>query len=144
MKPTPRLFLCLLCHEQVVLCSWCDHGQVYCSKACAHIARQKSLRLARLRYQQTFNGKRNHAACQARYRRKLKNKVMDHGSPPTPQNAPMFSLENKPEKPENKRPESTLCCCFCKKSVSDWIRNDFLRRRDHKSATKFRPCAQAP
>jgi hypothetical protein len=144
MELTPRLFLCLLCHEQVVLCSWCDHGQIYCSKTCAHFARQKSLRLARLRYQQTFNGKRNHAACQARYRRKLKNKVTDHGSPLAPQNAPMFSLENKPEKPENEHPGSPLCCCFCKKTVSDWMRNDFLRRRDRKPATRLRPCAQAP
>ncbi len=144
MEPTPRLFLCLRCQQQVILCSWCDRGQVYCSKACAQIARQKSLRLARLRYQQTPNGKRNHAACQARYRRKLKNKVMDHGSPPAPQHVPMFSLENKPEEPKNKQKESTLCCYFCEKSVSDWIRNDFLRRRGHQSAIKFWSCAQAP
>lgn len=144
MKPTPRLFLCLRCHKQVFLCSWCDHGQIYCGRTCAHAARQKSLRLARLRYQQTFKGRRNHAACQARHRRKLKNKVTDHGSPPTHQNAPMLSLENEPEKSKNERPGATLRCCFCKKHVSDWIRNDFLHRRDRKSATRLRPCAQAP
>ena len=94
MEPTPRLFLCMLCHGQVVLCSWCDHGQIYCSRACAHFSRQKSLRLARRRYQKTFNGRRNHAACQARYRQRLRNKVTDHGSPPSPQNAPIQSLEN--------------------------------------------------
>jgi hypothetical protein len=144
MEPTPRLFLCIRCHAQVVLCSGCDHGQIYCSKICAFFARQKSLRLARSRYQKTFNGRRNHAACQARYRTKLKNKVTDHGSPLPPQNAPILSLEIRPEKTENEHQEPTLYCCFCKKHVSDWIRNDFLRRRDRKSATRSRPCAQAP
>lgn len=144
MKPTPRLFLCIRCHEQVVICSWCDHGQIYCSEACAFFARQKSLRLARLRYQKTFNGRRNHAACQARYRNKLKNKVTDHGSLPTPQNVSMESLENKPEKTEISHPESTLTCCFCKKIVSAWIRNDFLRRRGHKKSIRSQACSQAP
>lgn len=144
MEPTPRLFLCIRCHAQVVLCSWCDHGQIYCGRVCAFFARQKCLRLARSRYQKTFNGRRNHAACQARHRRKLKNKVTDHGSPPPPQNAPMLSLENKPEKSVNEHPKSALCCCFCKKHVSDWIRNDFLRRRDRKSTNRSPPCPQAP
>jgi hypothetical protein len=144
MEPTPRLFLCMRCHAQVVLCSRCDHGQIYCSIVCAHFARQKSLRLARLRYQQTFNGRRNHAASQGRYRMKLKIKVTDHTSPPPFQNAPITSLEKKPEKTENEHSRSALHCCFCKKHVSDWIRNDFLRRRDRKSATRSRPCAQAP
>lgn len=144
MEPTPRLFLCMRCHKQVVLCSTCDHGQIYCGKVCAYFSRQKSLRLARQRYQKTFNGRRNHAACQARYREKLRNKVTDHGSPPLRQDAPMQSLENKPEESEKEHPSSTRCCCFCKKHVSDWFRNDFLRRRNRKKPTRLRFCAQAP
>lgn len=144
MKPTPRLFLCIRCHAQVVLCSECDHGQIYCGKICAFFARQESLRLARARYQKTFIGRRNHAACQSRYRKKLKNKVTDHTSPPVARNAPMESLENKPEKTENGQSEPTRMCCFCKKNVSAWFRNGFLRRRGHKKPNKSRPCAQAP
>lgn len=144
MEPTPRLFLCIRCHAQVVLCSGCDHGQIYCGKVCAFFARQKSLRLARSRYQKTFIGRRNHAACQARYRKKLKNKVTDHTSPPSAQNAPMESLENKPEKTENEHLKPTLTCCFCEKTVSAWIRNDFLRQRGHKKLTRSRACPQAP
>ena len=144
MEPIPRLFLCIRCHSQVVLCSWCDHGQIYCGKGCAFFARQKSLRLARSRYQKTFNGSRNHAACQARYRAKLKKKVTDHTSPPVSQHAPIESLENKPEKTENGQQWPMLMCCFCKKTVSDWIRNDFLRRRGHKKPTRSRACPQAP
>ncbi len=144
MEPTPRLFLCMRCHEQVVLCSWCDHGQIYCGNACAFFARQKSLRLARSRYQKTFIGRRNHAACQARYRAKLKKKVTDHTSPPVAQNAPMQSLENKPEKTENGQYKLALTCCFCEKTVSAWIRNDFLKRRDHKKSTRSKARPQAP
>ena len=144
MEPTLRLFLCIRCHAQVVLCSGCDHGQIYCGRVCAFFARQKSLRLARSRYQKTFNGRRNHAACQARHRTKLKNKVTDHTSPPLAQNASMEPLENKPEKTENGQSEPALTCCFCEKTVSDWIRNDFLRRRGHKKPTRSRACPQAP
>ena len=144
MEPTPRLFLCIRCHEQVVLCSWCDHGQIYCGNVCAFFARQKSLRLARSRYQKTFIGRRNHAACQARYRAKLKKKVTDHTSPPVVQIVPMQSRVNKPKKTENGQIKPTLTCCFCKKNVSAWIRNDFLRRRSHKKSTRSRVCPQAP
>ena len=144
MEPTPRLFLCIRCLAQVVLCSWCDHGQIYCSEVCAFFARQKSLRLARSRYQKTLNGRRNHAACQARYRLKLQKKVTDHTSPLAAQNVPIQSRENKPEKTENEQKKPELTCCFCKKTVSDWIRNDFLRRRSHKKSTRSRVCPQAP
>lgn len=144
MEPTPRLFLCIRCHAQVVLCSGCDHGQIYCGKVCAFFARQKSLRLARSRYQQTFNGRRNHAACQARYRTNLKNKVTDHTSPLDAQNAPIEPLKNKPDKTESGQSEPALTCCFCEKTISAWIRNDFLRRRSHKKPTRSGASPQAP
>jgi len=144
MEPIPRLFLCIRCHKQVVICSRCDHGQIYCGEPCAHFARKQSLILARLRYQHTFKGRRNHAACQARYRKKLRNKVMDHTYPPTPQHDVINLLEKQTEKTVMIQLKRSLTCCFCKKPVSDWLRNDFLRRRDRKSATRLRPCAQAP
>ena len=144
MEPTPRLFLCIRCHEQVILCSWCDHGQIYCGISCAQFARQKSLRLARLRYQKTFNGRRHHAACQARYRKSMKNKVMDHSSPQTPQRDVINLLEKKAENTVTVQLSRSLTCSFCTKAVSDWIRNDFLRRRDRKSVIRLRPSAQAP
>ena len=144
MEPIPRLFLCIRCHKQVVICSKCDHGQIYCGVPCAHFARQQSLILARLRYQRTFKGKQNHAACQARYRKKLRNKVMDHTYPQTPQHDVINLLEKKTEKTVIIQLTRSLTCCFCKKTVSDWLRNDFLRRRDRKSATRLRTSAQAP
>lgn len=144
MKPTSRLFLCIRCHAQVVICSKCDRGQIYCSKTCALLARQKALRLARSRYQKTFNGRRKHAACQARYKTKMKNKMMDQGSPLLLKNDSIDSLEKKPENTEKEHNNFTLCCPFCKNQVSDWIRNDFLRRRSCKSRVHSRFGAQAP
>ena len=51
MEPTSRLFQCALCHTQVIVCSKCDHGQIYCSDSCSALARQQSLRAAGKRYQ---------------------------------------------------------------------------------------------
>ena len=143
MEPTPRLYLCKLCHRQVYVCSDCDRGQIYCGTICSKSARVKSLRSARTRYQQTSSGKRNHAACQTRYRAKLKNKVMDHGSPSAAQDAPMTSLEKIPDKAKNETTRSTLCCCFCNKPISEWSRIDFLRQRGHKKSMRAKVFPQA-
>lgn len=147
MEPTSRLYQCVLCHTQTVICSKCDHGQIYCRITCAAFARKKSLKAIRARYQKSFKGKINHAASQARYRIKLinlKKIVMDQGSPPVPQHASMNSLENKPVETENGQRKSALICCFCKKPVSDWIRNDFLRRRRSHASDRSQAFPQAP
>jgi hypothetical protein len=39
-----RLFLCQSCRVQVLICSHCDRGHIYCAEACARKAR-KALRL---------------------------------------------------------------------------------------------------
>ena len=87
MKHAPRLFQCALCHTQCRVCSKCDRGQIYCNEVCAVFARKKSVKLAGMRYQKTFNGKRNHAARQARYRKRQNEIVTHQGSPPMPQHA---------------------------------------------------------
>ena len=38
-----RLFLCAGCRMQVVICSCCDRGQIYCAGDCARRARRHSL-----------------------------------------------------------------------------------------------------
>ena len=144
MEPTPRLYQCLLCHEQAVICSKCDHGQIYCSKVCSKIARCKSLKLSNVRYQATFNGKRHHAARQARYRKRHKEIVTHHGSPSRHQHASISLLENKTKNTENRQPKSIPICCFCKKPVSDWFRNHFLRRRGYQKQMEIRAIPQAP
>ena len=68
MQNFGRLFHCPQCHQQVVLCPRCDHGNHYCSRECSENARRASQRLAGRRYQDGLPGRRKHAARQRRYR----------------------------------------------------------------------------
>jgi len=46
-----RLFLCAGCRQQVIVCSCCDRGQIYCTGACAKQARRRTVQQAGRRYQ---------------------------------------------------------------------------------------------
>ena len=41
-----RLFLCARCQAQVLVCSCCDRGQIYCASGCAREARRQAQRAA--------------------------------------------------------------------------------------------------
>jgi len=41
-----RFFLCVRCRVQVLICSCCDRGQIYCADGCAQIARRERQRAA--------------------------------------------------------------------------------------------------
>jgi hypothetical protein len=144
MEPTSRLYQCLLCHSQTTVCSNCDRGQIYCSHICASIARKKSLKIAGSRYQSTFNGKRLHAARQARYRMRLIKIVTHQGSPPALHHDSIDQVKKKSKNTENELKERPFCCCFCEKPVSGWHRHDFLRRRSIKKPARPRGCSQGP
>ncbi len=86
-----RFFFCARCQVPVVVCTSCDRGQIYCAGACSEARRRESLRSAGAEYQGKFDGRRRHAARQARYRASLRNKVTHQGSvvgQPTAQLAP--------------------------------------------------------
>lgn len=144
MESTARLYQCMFCHKQVTICRKCDRGNIYCAGDCAVQARTISLKLAKVRYQATFIGKRHNAARQARFRKNHKKIVTYHTSPPSPQHDSIESLEKKPEKTENDHKIAALTCCFCNKPVSCWLRNDFLRRRVHKQSTGSQAFPHAP
>ncbi len=72
MKLTPRLFLCALCYEQVIICTRCDRGNIYCSFSCSFTARKNSLREAGVRYQRSHKGRLNHALRQRHYMQRLR------------------------------------------------------------------------
>ncbi len=79
MSDTARLYNCLRCRSQVMICRRCDRGNVYCSK-CAPIARRDAENRAAVRYQASAKGRLNHAARQRRYRERLNQKVTHRGS----------------------------------------------------------------
>lgn len=127
MEHAPRLFSCMRCHAQTLVCSHCDRGQIYCGPSCAHAARVQSCRAAEKRYQLTPGGKMKHALRQRRYRARLAKIVTDHSSHyPTP-NGLLQTVKNKADEAGMSHGDANKRCCFCKKPVSLWIRHGFLR-----------------
>jgi hypothetical protein len=136
MEQSSRLFICLLCRTQVVICSHCDRGQVYCSKSCSMTARKASCRLAEKCYQRTFKGKRNHSQRQRRYIMRKKEKVTDQGSPSPIPNALLPLAKNKAKQTVNKPLNNKNQCCFCGCLVTAWLRSGFLRHQRQKPVRK--------
>ena len=63
-----RFYRCELCHIPGWICSRCDRGQRYCSKAHSEQARLRRQRTANARWQSSRQGRRKHAERAARYR----------------------------------------------------------------------------
>jgi hypothetical protein len=78
MSETGRMYLCGLCRVQVVLCSSCDRGNVYCGRTCSQARRRASVREAGRRFQDSRAGRFAHAERARRYRIRRKN-VTHHG-----------------------------------------------------------------
>lgn len=134
MKHSPRLYYCVLCHAQSIICSDCDRGQIYCSDTCSKAARLKSCREAEKRYQHTPKGKHKHAARQKRYRERFRQKVTDHGSITPIADGLLHSVKNKTMEVDRDQDSRGISCCFCKKPVSSWLRAGFLRYYSTQSA----------
>ena len=128
-----RLFVCLGCRSQVIICRCCDRGQIYCSGDCSRRARRPSPRAASQRYQAGFPGRRTHAVRMGRYRAR-RQIVTHHGSPRPPADdllppgaAAIASDEVSPaERPQR----STSHCHWCGRPCLPQLRQGFLRRGD--------------
>jgi hypothetical protein len=150
-----RLFVCAWCGCEVVLCSCCDRGQIYCDGDCAGQARRQTLRGAGRRCQQTRRGRQMHAARMARYRAKLPSRacspaessagatvgmpreiVTHHGSPPPPTDdlvaegaTTMPRDDASPAEPPGR---AMTQCHWCGRCCLLPLRRGFLRRCDHR------------
>jgi hypothetical protein len=91
MRERPaRIFLCACCRVQVLICSHCDRGQIYCPDQCASATRKALQRAAGNRYQQSRAGRFKHAARTRRWRERrcAAAQIVTHqGSPDTPLDA---------------------------------------------------------
>lgn len=150
-----RRFLCAACRVEVYVCSPCDRGQRYCLEGCALLARRRSTRDAKRRYQKTLCGRILHAERSRRYRLRRKN-VTDHGSPAPidcdvlPASATETVLAPSPtvgitEPPPAAEPalearssEARVRCHFCGNSYDSWIRHAPLRRRSSRPRSQRR------
>jgi len=136
---TGRFFLCARCRAQVLICSCCDRGNIYCDRGCAEESRRTKQRDARRRYQDTFNGRRNHAARAKHYRARQK-KVTHQGSlQQLPDDdmpecaAPTVSAPSGPAASTSRTSRSSPLqppwrCHWCGRPCSPFVRTSFLRR----------------
>jgi hypothetical protein len=126
-----RVFNCARCRCQVVICSHCDRGNIYCGGGCSQTARRQSLQAAGGRYQRSRRGRGRHAERQHHYRRRRQQKVTHQGSPSLGADETL-----RPESKASARwfdPAPTdradaLRCSQCGRSCSSFLRQGWLRR----------------
>lgn len=132
MEPVARLYLCVRCQCQVMICSDCDRGNIYCGPVCSRAARACSRRRTAHVYQKSLRGRHQHAERQRRYRQRQTEKVTHQGS----LNESFTDL--LPHEPVNEaeKPSTMLTHChFCGKSCSSFVRRLFL---EHRSRNRWR------
>lgn len=138
MESMGRLFLCATCRVQVVICSDCDCGQIYCPDQCALRARRESVRAAGRRYQSTRRGRHAHAERARRYRAQ-RNKVTHQGSPVPMRDVPLGVISIDTVTAAIKAISSTLPtprCHFCGCACSPFVRIGPLRHRVIRNVTR--------
>jgi len=118
-----RLYQCVRCHCQCIICSDCDRGNIYCGSLCAAQSRTKNHRIANRNDQKTYRGSQKHAVRQRNYRLRQKEKVTDQGSVPVAPNDLLPPTENDTKKVMAEQ----IGCHFCRKNVSPYLRNGYLR-----------------
>jgi hypothetical protein len=139
-----RLFLCVGCRIQVVLCSHCDRGNRYCGRACWRQVHDVARREAASRYQRSRRGRLQHAARSRRWRQRVADradsahKVTHQGSPAGVAAAPLAactsditSIATDPPVGAPAPPPLRRCYRCCAAVQADWLRQDFLRRDRH-------------
>jgi hypothetical protein len=145
-----RLFVCVRCGCEVVVCSCCDRGQIYCGVDCAGQARRQTLRGAGRRWQQTRRGRRMHAARMARYRVKLAQgfvgvapdegwprEIVTHHGSPAPATGDLLAggataMPRDDASPAEPLRRAMMQCHWCGRCCLLPLRCGFLRRCDHR------------
>lgn len=141
MELSTRLYNCVRCHIQVIICSPCDRNNIYCGSTCSRVARVRSCYLACQRYQKSLRGRHKHAERQQRYRVRLKKKVTHHTSPVL---LPRVVLPQRPNERNSAAAEGHLHCHFCGKPCSPFLRRDYLRQSGRHSAPRSSSWPLAP
>ena len=130
MNASARLYYCVRCHCQVLICRRCDRGNVYCAGGCAEHARKASLHRAGSRYRCSRQGRLTNAARQQRFRDRQKQKVTHQGSPPPVALALLLLALKPPESPQayaHSQDLAVMRCRFCGRACDAYLRQHFLR-----------------
>jgi hypothetical protein len=133
ITPSSRIFNCLRCHHQAILCQQCDRGQRYCADQCRSIARKTSIKRANKKYQNTTKGRFNNAERQRRFRLSQTQKkkiVTDQGSP-SKRSRDLLTVELCALKNRTKVLPilSKTTCHFCGSPIGQFFRVGFLKKR---------------
>ena len=157
MRDTARFFLCERCKKQVLICTGCDRGQIYCADDCASFARRQSQREAGRRYQSSLQGRLMHAERSQRFRARRKS-VTHQGSLGVPPDAVLtacaasvaLAVETREvveEADASHPPSPTIAarpaaaswhCRFCGRSIAQQVRLGTLRRRPPRTIQRWR------
>lgn len=147
MELTPRLYQCARCYDQVIICTHCDRGNIYCGFFCSFTARKNSLREAGIRYQRSIKGRLNHALRQRRYMQRLrdsKNKMTHQGSRESIPDGLLHKVKNKATKTDYRQENAPITCCLCHSAVSSLLRSRFLRYGVPTKALSLPSCSRPP
>jgi hypothetical protein len=138
MQTSSRLYHCVRCHAQVIICHRCDRGHRYCTNGCSEMARRGSLSRASKKYQQSRIGRFNNAARQKRFRQQKKQQVTHQSSQTISLNA-VLKPQNKTLKSATypKKHTNIVCCHHCGEVCSPFLRHDFLRGNVHKGHFRY-------
>lgn len=118
MEHTARIFNCVRCHRQVIICSCCDRGNIYCGQTCSQVSRKESMRASGERYQKTYRGRINHAKRQKLYREQKQNIVTHHPLNEIPTNDLLQSETNECVKAAcSDEIRCHFCDCICNSSL---------------------------
>jgi hypothetical protein len=125
---TARLYLCERCRIQVLICTCCDRGNIYCEQGCATENRCSKQRASGQRYQSSPRGRRKHAERARRYRAR-RQKVTHQGSLSQAPDAVMPESSVPPPTPRSFPLQPPWRCHWCGRPCMPFVRIDFLRRR---------------
>ena len=131
MESSGRLFLCASCRIQVVVCSRCDRGQIYCAGGCALRARRDSIRAAGRRYQDSRRGRFKHAERSRRYRSRQNN--VTHQASPVMAADDLLAVDSTRQRlivsAAMPAALSAWRCSFCGRQCAQFVRIGPMRRR---------------
>ena len=131
MEITGRLFQCASCHVQVLICSPCDRGNIYCAGECSELVRRASGCEAGRRYRRTRKGRFASAESSRRYR-DLQKKVTHQGSltelPDALLRQDLAVAIVAPAACAIPLTSSTQLCHFCGARCSEFVRRHYLGR----------------
>ena len=105
------VLVCQCCDKYFVICKHCYRGHKYCSQACKQSGYEVRRKNARLKFENSFEAKLDHADRQARYRER--KKVTDKSSNLNIKNVNLHSHENFIDKLNQS--DSVRCCVSCNK-----------------------------